>query len=41
MISTDRDQCSIFLMSNLHFININPTLRFIWYDQIQLLDSGD
>ncbi|PTM33546.1 3-hydroxyacyl-CoA dehydrogenase [Enterobacter cloacae] len=41
MIYTDRDQCSNFLMSNLHFININSTLRFIWYDQIQLLDSGD
>ncbi|RXJ09268.1 3-hydroxyacyl-CoA dehydrogenase [Lelliottia nimipressuralis] len=41
MISTERDQCSIYLMSNLHFININSTLDFIWYDQIQLLDSGD
>lgn len=34
MISTDRDQRSNFLMTNLHFININSTLRFIWYDQI-------
>ncbi|OQD47282.1 3-hydroxyacyl-CoA dehydrogenase [Enterobacter bugandensis] len=41
MISTDRDQRSNFLMSNLHFININSTLRLIWYDQIHLLDSGD
>ncbi|HBY2044164.1 TPA: 3-hydroxyacyl-CoA dehydrogenase, partial [Klebsiella pneumoniae] len=23
------------------FFNINSTLRFIWYDQIILLDSGD
>ncbi|ARU83252.1 3-hydroxyacyl-CoA dehydrogenase [Lelliottia amnigena] len=41
MISTERDQCSNFVMTNLHFININPTLRLIWYDQIPLLDSGD
>ncbi|RAU31556.1 3-hydroxyacyl-CoA dehydrogenase [Enterobacter sp. RIT418] len=41
MISTNRDRRSIFLMTNLHFFNINSTLGLIWYDQIPLLDSGD
>ncbi|PUX65865.1 3-hydroxyacyl-CoA dehydrogenase [Cronobacter sakazakii] len=36
-----RDRVCKYLNSNLHFININPTLRLIWYDQIPLLDSGD
>ncbi|ATG02949.1 3-hydroxyacyl-CoA dehydrogenase [Lelliottia amnigena] len=41
MISAERDPRSNSLMINLHFININPTLGLIWYDQIPLLDSGD
>ncbi|AUU83149.1 3-hydroxyacyl-CoA dehydrogenase [Leclercia sp. LSNIH1] len=41
MIFAERDQTYNYLMTNLHFINTKPTLRFIWYDQIQLLDSGD
>ncbi|EHM51949.1 hypothetical protein HMPREF0880_00036 [Yokenella regensburgei ATCC 43003] len=41
MISAERDQAGISLKTNLHFINIKSTLRFIWYDQITLLDSGD
>ncbi|HBI10482.1 MAG TPA: 3-hydroxyacyl-CoA dehydrogenase [Franconibacter pulveris] len=36
-----RDRVCKYLKRNLHFININSTLRFIWYDQITLLDSGD
>ncbi|ATM89222.1 3-hydroxyacyl-CoA dehydrogenase [Klebsiella aerogenes] len=41
MISTGCDPTSNYLKSNLHFLNINSTLRVIWYDQIILLDSGD
>ncbi|AVL84029.1 3-hydroxyacyl-CoA dehydrogenase [Klebsiella oxytoca] len=41
MISSGCDPTSIYLKTYLHFLNINSTLRCIWYDQIILLDSGD
>ncbi|PUH25900.1 3-hydroxyacyl-CoA dehydrogenase [Klebsiella pneumoniae] len=41
MISAGCDPTSNYLKSNLQFFNISSTLRFIWYDQIILLDSGD
>ncbi|PLD16942.1 3-hydroxyacyl-CoA dehydrogenase [Klebsiella quasipneumoniae] len=41
MISAGCDPTSNYLKSNLQLFNINSTLRFIWYDQIILLDSGD
>ncbi|RSB59261.1 3-hydroxyacyl-CoA dehydrogenase [Atlantibacter subterranea] len=40
-MSTIRDPLCKYLKSYLHFININSTLRVIWYDQIPMLDSGD
>ncbi|AUN54772.1 3-hydroxyacyl-CoA dehydrogenase [Klebsiella pneumoniae] len=41
MISAGCDPTSNYLKTSLQFFNINSTLRFIWYDQIILLDSGD